>query len=123
MLDREFLLGLVAQKTAIQSVIIQGKTFFVDSSEISYSDVPVSRPTIRGGVYHTDTMAFKARVTISDGTISSVLSKTMLGPNQEFAQIEVIASDKTRIFANLTNYVQKSTGYDLNLVLVDTLPK
>lgn len=123
MLDREFLLGLVAQKTAIQSIIIQGKTFFVDSSEITYSDVPVNRPTIRGGIYHTDTMAFKARVTISDSMISSVLSKTMLGPNQEFAQIEIIASNKTRIFANLTNYVQKSTGYDLNLVLVDTLPK
>lgn len=123
MLDREFLLGLVAQKTAIQSIIIQGKTFFVDSSEITYSDVPVNRPTIRGGIYHTDTMAFKARVTISDNMISSVLSKTMLGPNQEFAQIEIIASNKTRIFANLTNYVQKSTGYDLNLVLVDTLPK
>lgn len=123
MLDREFLLGLVAQKTAIQSIIIQGKTFFVDNSEITYSDVPVNRPTIRGGIYHTDTMAFKARVTISDSMISSVLSKTMLGPNQEFAQIEIIASNKTRIFANLTNYVQKSTGYDLNLVLVDTLPK
>lgn len=123
MLDREFLLGLVAQKTAIQSIIIQGKTFFVDSSEITYSDVPVNRPTIRGGIYHTDTMAFKARVTISDNMISSVLSKTMLGPNQEFAQIEIITSNKTRIFANLTNYVQKSTGYDLNLVLVDTLPK
>lgn len=123
MLDREFLLGLVAQKTAIQSIIIQGKTFFVDSSEITYSDVPVNRPTIRGGIYHTDTMAFKARVTISDSMISSVLSKTMLGPNQEFAQIEIITSNKTRIFANLTNYVQKSTGYDLNLVLVDTLPK
>lgn len=123
MLDREFLLGLVAQKTAIQSIMIQGKTFFVDSSEITYSDVPVNRPTIRGGIYHTDTMAFKARVTISDNMISSVLSKTMLGPNQEFAQIEIIASNKTRIFANLTNYVQKSTGYDLNLVLVDTLPK
>lgn len=123
MLDKEFLLGLVAQKTAIQSVIIQGKTYSVDGSEITYSDVPVNKPTIRGGVYHTDTMAFKARVAISDGTISSILSKTMLGPNQEFAQIEVILSNKTRIFANLTNYVQKSTGYDLNLVLVDTLPK
>lgn len=122
-MDREFLLGLVAQKTAIQSIIIQDKTFFVDSSEITYSDVPVNKPTIRGGVYHTDTMAFKARVTISDGAISSVLSKAMLGPNQEFAQIEVVVSGKPRIFANLTNYVQKSTGYDLNLVLVDTLPK
>jgi hypothetical protein len=47
----------------------------------------------------------------------------MLGPNQEFAQIEVIVNDKMRILANLTNYVQKNSGYDLNLVLVDTLPK
>ena len=122
-MDKEFLLGLIREKTAIRSVIIQDKTFSVDNSEITYSDVPVNQPTIRGGVYHTDTMAFKARLIISDNTISSVLSKTMLGPNQEFAQIKVVVNDKTKILANLTNYVQKSTGYDLNLVLVDTLPK
>lgn len=123
MLDREFLLGLVKEKTTIRSIIIQDKKFAVNDSQITYSDVPVSRPTTRGGVYHTDTMAFKARLTILDNTISSVLSKTMLGPNQEFAQIEVVVNDTMRIFANLTNYVQKSTGFDLNLILVDTLPK
>lgn len=123
MLDKEFLLGLAGKKNIIQSVIIQDKTFTVDNSEMTYSDVPVNRPTTRGGVYHTDTMAFKARITISDNSISAVLSKVMLGPNQEFAQIEVVVNNTIRIFANLTNYVQKNTGYDLNLILVDTLPK
>lgn len=122
-MNKEFLLGLVKEKNIIQSVIIQDKTFAVDNSEIIYSDVPVNRPTTRGGVYHTDTMAFKARTTISDHSISAVLSKAMLGSNQEFAQIEVVINNTIRIFANLTNYVQKSTGYDLNLILVDTLPK
>lgn len=122
-MDKEFLLGLVKEKNIIQSVIIQDKTFTVDNSEMTYSDVPVNRPTTRGGVYHTDTMAFKARITISDNSISAVLSKVMLGPNQEFAQIEVVVNNTIRIFANLTNYVQKNTGYDLNLILVDTLPK
>lgn len=123
MLDKEFLLELVRDKSKIRSIVIQDKTFLVNDSEITYSNVPVTRPTTRGGVYHTDTMAFKAHVTILDHTISLVLSKTMLGPNQEFAQIEVIVNDKMRILANLTNYVQKNSGYDLNLVLVDTLPK
>lgn len=122
-MDKEFLLGLVKEQTIIQSVIIQDKTFAVDNSEIIYSEIPVNKPTTRGGVYHTDTMAFKARITISDHSISAVLSKAMLGPNQEFAQIEVVVNNTMRIFANLTNYVQKSTGYDLNLMLVDTLPK
>lgn len=122
-MDKEFLLGLVKEKNIIQSVIIQDKTFVVDNSEITYSEIPVNKPTTRGGVYHTDTMAFKARIAISDHSISAVLSKAMLGPNQEFAQIEVVVNNTMRIFANLTNYVQKSTGYDLNLMLVDTLPK
>lgn len=122
-MDKEFLLGLVKEKNIIQSVIIQDKTFAVDNSEITYSEIPVNKPTTRGGVYHTDTMAFKARIAISDHSISAVLSKAMLGPNQEFAQIEVVVNNTMRIFANLTNYVQKSTGYDLNLMLVDTLPK
>lgn len=122
-MDKEFLLGLVKEKNIIQSVIIQDKTFVVDNSEITYSEIPVNKPTTRGGVYHTDTMAFKARIAISDHSISAVLSKAMLGPNQEFAQIEVVINNTMRIFANLTNYVQKSTGYDLNLMLVDTLPK
>ncbi|MGQ0606783.1 MAG: hypothetical protein ACT4OD_07560 [Candidatus Nitrosotenuis sp.] len=124
-LDKEILSAFVRNKMKISELIIQNKKYAVESSEFSYSDVPVSRPTTRGGVYFSDTMAFKAKVFVSDLRLSEVLSKTMLGPNQEFAQIELIpvANTQIQIFANLTNYVQKNTGFELNLMIVETLSK
>lgn len=124
-LDKEALLRFIQDNIQISEIIIHNKKFHVDSSSVTYSDVPVSKPTTRGGVYFSDTMAFKAKVVVSDLGLSGILSKTMLGPNQEFAQIEMISNPdmKLKIFANLTNYVQKGAGFELNLVIVETLPK
>ena len=122
MIDKDLLQRLVKEKTKIAQIIIQNKKFQVESSELSYSDVPVNRPTTRGGVYFSDTMAFKAKVLVLDNVVSEVLSKTMLGPNTEFARIQlVLENTQMQIFANLTNYVQKSKGYDLNMTIVETL--
>jgi hypothetical protein len=124
MLHKEALTKIIAEKTKITSIIIQDKTFPVASSEISYTDVPVNKPTTRGGVYFSDTMAYRAKILVSDNSLSKLLSKAMLGPNTEFAKIQLVPdSVPLQIFGNLTNYVQKSTGIELNLVLVETLTK
>jgi hypothetical protein len=122
MLDKETLDSLVQNKTKIIELVIQNKKYSVDSSELIYSDIPVNRPTMRGNVYFSDMMAFKAKIFIKDSTLSESLSKTMLGPNIEFARIQLVADNtKMQIFANLTNYVQKGGGFELNLVIVETL--
>jgi hypothetical protein len=49
----------------------------------------------------------------------------MLGPNQDFEKIQILTSlagsnKKLVIVANLTNYAQKRSGLELNLVVIDT---
>jgi hypothetical protein len=102
-------------------------TYKVDSVEFTYSEVPVTKPTTRGGVYFSDKMAFRVMAKVSDLAVTKVLSKTMLGPNQDFEKIlllmnvQVDANKKVLvIFTNLTNYVQKSSGLELNLIVVGT---
>jgi hypothetical protein len=115
---------IIADGNKVAAIIIQNKRFRADYSEIVYSDVPVSRPTTRGGVYFSDTMAYKAKIVISDSSVSKLLSQTMLGPNTEFAKIQlVLESDSLQIFANLNSYVQKSAGFELNLVIIEALAK
>ena len=123
-LDKKLLDDLVEQKTMISEVIIGDKKFQVVSSELGYSDVPVNKPTTRGGVYFSDTRAFRAKLVIADKSVSNVLPKAMLGPNTEFAKIHLIPQNNSaQIFANLTNYVQKSSGFELNLVVIECLAK
>lgn len=88
---------------------------------ITYSEVPVTKPTTRGGVYFADKMAFKIRAQIPDDSLAGLLSKTMLGPNADFERIALLVDGSgLKIFSHLTNYVQKKDGLELNLVVVDT---
>ena len=102
-------------------------SYRVDSIEITYSEVPVTKPTTRGGVYFSEKMAFKVKAKVSDLAVANVLSKTMLGPNQDFEKIRLLTNvivdtnkKEVVIFANLTNYVQKSSGLELNLIVIGT---
>jgi len=98
----------------------------VEDFALSYSEIPVSRPTTRGGVYFSDKMGFKIKAGIS-GDLSKVLSKTMLGPNTDFAKIQFLTTleqngtkKNLRLYANLANYVQRSSGLELNLMVIET---
>lgn len=89
------------------------------------SPTPVNSPTTRGGVYFSDTFAYKIRGIIDDLSVIPLLSKTMLGPNTEFGEIKIttdILKDGKKIplhlFANLTNSVQSSSKIELNMILV-----
>ena len=115
---------IISKKIQIDLVVIKNKIFAVKSSELSHSEVPVNKPTIRGGVYFSDTKAFKAKIMIEDKSLSSILPSLMLGPNSEFAKIQLVINNyPTLIFANLTNYVQKNTGFELNLTIIEASPK
>jgi len=122
--DKDVLFGLIGKDPMPQFTMIVGdKSCTVDKISLSHSDVPVTRPTTRGGVYFTDKTAFKIRAQISDDSISRLLSKTMLGPNSDFEEIQFLTRDGSstlRMLANLTNYVQKSAGLELNLIVVGT---
>jgi len=106
-------------------MLVGGTKYPVESFDVAYLQTPVTKPTMRGGVYFSNSKEFKIKARFSDTSPSSVLSKTMLGPNTDFEQIKFLTDvefDGTKkqlvIFANLTNYVQRGNGLELNLNVV-----
>ena len=106
------------------SVKIEGKQFSLNEASIEKSSTPVTSPTLRGGVYFSDTHVYKIKGIVSDSTIIPLLSKTMLGPNAEFSDIVVktsamINSKKVNIslHTHLTNSMQSSSKIELTLVI------
>ena len=106
------------------SVHIENKSFTLNEATIEKSSTPVTSPTMRGGVYFSDTYVYKIKGIVSDSTIIPILSKTMLGPNTEFSDIlvktsAIIDSNKTDIsfHTHLTNSMQSSSKIELNLII------
>ena len=92
---------------------------------ITNSATPVSEPTTRGGVYFSDKFAYKMKGVIENLSIVPLLTKKMLGPNTEFAELKIsthIESDgkstNLEIFTNLTNSVQTPNSIELSMIIV-----
>ena len=107
------------------SAQIENKSFPLSEASIEKSSTPVTSPTLRGGVYFSDTYVYKIKGIVSDSAIIPLLSKTMLGPNTEFSDIlvktsAIIDSNKADIslHTNLTNSMQSSSKIELNLIII-----
>ena len=107
------------------SAQIENKSFALNEASIEKSSTPVTSPTLRGGVYFSDTYVYKIKGIVSDSAIIPLLSKTMLGPNTEFSDIlvktsAIIDSNKADIslHTNLTNSIQSSSKIELNLIII-----
>jgi len=100
-------------------------TFQITSVSITNSPTPVNEPTTRGGVYFSDKFAYKLKGVIKDLSVVPQLTKKMLGPNTEFAELKIttqIESDgkpmNLEIFTNLTNSVQTPNSIELSMIIV-----
>jgi len=126
-LDKKILIEIIeAQKYHKSDYILYlGKvTYSLNSVTITKSSTPVNRPTNRGGVYFSDTFAFKIKAVVDDLSIVELLSKSMLGPNPEFQEIEITTNmpikdsiKKITFFVNLTNSMQSSSRIELNMTI------
>ncbi len=92
---------------------------------ITNSPTPVNEPTTRGGVYFSDKFAYKMKGIIEDLSVVPLLTKKMLGPNTEFAELKIttqIESDggtlTLEIFTNLTNSVQTPNSIELSMIIL-----
>ena len=88
------------------------------------STIPVRKPTTRGGVYFTDTSAYKIKALTNDIAISSEIPKLMLGPNTDFKPFFVkteldIGGTKQHVTltVHLTNAVNTKDHVELNLIV------
>ena len=104
---------------------LKDQTIPLSDVKIYKTENPVDRPTRRGGVYISDKYSFKLKGTIYDVSIIPVLSKTMLGPNTDFTEIEIVTTlpidskeEKLSIFTHLTNSMHNSEKIELNLTIV-----
>jgi len=112
------------------SAQFENKSFALNEASIEKSSTPVTSPTLRGGVYFSDTYVYKIKGIVSDSAIIPLLSKTMLGPNTEFSDIlvktsAIIDSNKADIslHTNLTNSMQSSSKIELNLIIISAEKK
>ncbi|WP_371504865.1 hypothetical protein [Nitrosopumilus adriaticus] len=100
-------------------------SFQIISVSITNSPIPVNEPTTRGGVYFSDTFAYKMKGVVEDLSIVPLLTKKMLGPNTEFGELIITTQidDKGKpvtleIFTNLTNSVQTPNSIELSMIIV-----
>ena len=108
--------------------------FYLTLNDVSYSiidisitpsPIPVNKPTTRGGVYFSDTFAYKMKGVVEDLSIIPLLTKKMLGPSTEFGEIKITTKIEfeekplnLEIFTNLTNSVQTPNSIELSMIIV-----
>jgi len=104
---------------------IDEKSFPLSNVKITNSSTPLSKPNVRGGVYFSDTFVFKIVGTTDDLSLLSLLSKSMLGPNSQFQELEIVSKipqnnhiKKVSIYTNLTSSMQSSSYLELSMDIV-----
>lgn len=107
------------------SLALNNVSYPIVGVSITNSPIPVNEPTTRGGVYFSDTFAYKMKGVIEDLSIVPLLTKKMLGPNTEFGELKITTqiesegkSMNLEIFTNLTNSVQTPNSIELSMIIV-----
>ena len=121
----EVILAKIAQSSNLQGFLQVGeKNYSLNYLSVTKSKIPVRRPTTRGGVYFSDTTAYKVKASTKDLSVISEIPKVMLGPNTDFKPIQIKASlqldGTTRtvtLVTHLTNAMNSKTMVELNLIV------
>lgn len=120
----EEILTKISQAKLHYTLHVDGKVFILEDVSLAKSKIPVRKPTTRGGVYFSDTTAYKMKATTNDLSIVELLPKLMLGPNAEFRSLEVktnlelngMKRDITLI-THVANTMNTKTKVELNLIV------
>ncbi len=115
--------SLTTKKQLTFEMLLNEQRYPLHDVKILEIETPVNKPTVRGGIYYSDTTSFKLQGTIYDTSVIPKLSKKMLGPNTEFEEIKILAkhtSDANQNFSistHLTNSMQRSSKVELNMTI------
>jgi len=122
--NEDVLIKLSETQNLLGTIHVEAKSYPVSKMSIVKSTIPVRKPTTRGGVYFTDTSAYKIKAVTGDIAISSEIPKLMLGPNTDFKPFFVkteLAVGDTRqpvtLTVHLTNAVNTKDHVELNLIV------
>ena len=126
-IDEKILSKLIQASDIKYSLYLDGKEYYLDQLSMTKSSVPVRRPTTRGGVYFSDTTAYKIKAVTNDLSLIPLISKVMLGPNTDFKPLEIKTNQnidgKNRniiLTTHLTNTMNSSTKLELHLIVDKT---
>ena len=122
--NEDVLIKLSETQNLSGTIHVEEKSYQVSKMSIVKSTIPVRKPTTRGGVYFTDTSAYKIKAVTSDIIISSEIPKLMLGPNTDFkpffVKTELTVGDTRQpvtLTVHLTNAVNTKDHVELNLIV------
>jgi len=110
--NEDVLVKLSEMQNLSCTMYVEEKSYSIQKLSIVKSTIPVRKPTTRGGVYFTDTMAYKIKAVTHDLLISTEIPKLMLGPNTDFKPVLI----KTRLTVNDTEYSVTLTVHLTNAV-------
>ena len=121
----DILMKFNEKNTSNYTLYLNDDIFPLTCVSITNSPTPVNEPTTRGGVYFSDKFAYKMKGVIEDLSVVSILTKKMLGPNTEFAELKITTQIEydgkplnLEIFTNLTNSVQTPNSIEINMIIV-----
>ena len=126
-IDENILSKLIESRGIKYSLYLDGKEFRLENVNMAKSSIPVRKPTSRGGVYFSDTTAYKIKATTNDLSLIPLISKVMLGPNTDFKPLEIKTNlnldgkNHTIILTtHLTNTMNSNTTLELHLIIDKT---
>jgi len=126
-IDEKILAKLIETRDLQCSLCLDGKEYPLVTVNIAKVSTPVRRPTTRGGVYFSDTMAYKVKATTNDLSLIPFISKVMLGPNTDFKPLEIKTCldvdgklQEITLVTHLTNTMNSSTKLELHLIVDKT---
>ena len=126
-IDENILSKLIQEDNIKYSLFLDGKEYHLDQISMARSSIPVRKPTTRGGVYFSDTTAYKIKAATNDLSLIPLISKVMLGPNTDFKPLEIKTTldvdGKNRniiLTTHLTNTMNSSTKLELHLIVDKT---
>ena len=125
--DEKILSKLIQASDAKYNLYLDGKEYYLNQVSMAKSSIPVRKPTTRGGVYFSDTTAYKIKAVTNDLSLIPLISKVMLGPNTDFKPLEIKTNlnidgknCNITLTTHLTNTMNSSTKLELHLIVDKT---
>jgi hypothetical protein len=126
-IDEKILSKLIETNDIKYSLYLDGKEYRLEQVNVAKSSIPVRKPTTRGGVYFSDTTAYKIKAATNDLSLIPLISKVMLGPNTDFKPLEIktnLSIDGKNhniiLTTHLTNTMNSGTKLELHLIVDKT---
>lgn len=123
--NEDTLLRLIENKNQKYNLHYQNETYALEDVTIVKSQMPLHRPTNRGGVYSVSDKEYKIKGTVHDISLVPAISKMMLGPNAEFLEIPITTNithdgkpKSITLFTYLTNVMHNSAKIEFNMLIV-----